>query len=403
MNLMALANPGMRGLLVRKTLASLGSTALVTWREKVIPEALKANLVVFYGGSAAEPAQYRYENGSTIVIGGMDKVTKIMSSEYDVIYVQEATELTETDWESLTTRLRNNRISFQQLLADCNPSTPTHWLKMRADSGRVTMLESRHTDNPLLYYGTGQPTAFGTEYLSKLDALTGVRLQRLRYGKWVAAEGIIYEDYDPAIHVVDRFPIPHDWTRIWSVDFGFTNPFVCQCWAQDPDGRLFLEWELYQTKGLVEDHARTILNHVTLDRDSDTEKPQNQWTVPRPRVLLCDHDAEDRATLERHLGITTTAASKTVSDGIQAVASRFRNAGDGRPRIHLLRDAVLRRDHALVDAAKPACTQDEIPGYIWSDTLKKEQPVKENDHGCDAMRYVVAYLDLRNKTNIRWL
>jgi hypothetical protein len=43
------------------------------------------------------------------MIGGMDKPTKIMSSEYDFIYVQEAIELTETDWENLTTRLRNGR------------------------------------------------------------------------------------------------------------------------------------------------------------------------------------------------------------------------------------------------------------------------------------------------------
>src|SRR5690606_17532622 len=63
-HLMALLNPGMRGLIVRKTLASLGSTALATWREHVVPEALQTGEIEFYGGSAEEPPQYRYRNGS---------------------------------------------------------------------------------------------------------------------------------------------------------------------------------------------------------------------------------------------------------------------------------------------------------------------------------------------------
>ena len=133
LHLLALVNPGMRGLIVRKTLASLGSTALVTWREWVAKEALAAGVVKWYGGSPQESPQYRYTNGSAITVGGMDKSTRIMSSEYDVVYAQEAIELTEDDWEAITTRLRLGRIYFQQLMADTNPSVPTHWLKQRCD------------------------------------------------------------------------------------------------------------------------------------------------------------------------------------------------------------------------------------------------------------------------------
>src|ERR1035441_6398984 len=95
-------NAGMRALVVRKTAVSLGSTALVTFREHVAKEAIASGEVKFYGGSSQEAASYQYGNGSTIVLGGMDKVSRIMSSEYDLIYLQEATELTEADWASLT-------------------------------------------------------------------------------------------------------------------------------------------------------------------------------------------------------------------------------------------------------------------------------------------------------------
>ena len=95
---MCLRYSGMRALLLRKTAVSLTSTALVTFREIVACEALASGEMKFYGGSSQEAATYKYANGSTITLGGLDKATRIMSSEYDVAYVQEATELTEDDW-----------------------------------------------------------------------------------------------------------------------------------------------------------------------------------------------------------------------------------------------------------------------------------------------------------------
>lgn len=398
LHLMALRYPGMRGLIVRKTLASLGSTALETWRKFIIPEADTAGLVSWYGGSSAEPPQYRYSNGSGIVVGGMDKATKIMSSEYDVIFVQEAIELTENDWEALTTRLRNGVVPYQQILADTNPSVPTHWLKARADRGDTTMIDSRHEDNPTLVNPDGTLTTRGAAYLSKLDKLTGVRHARLRRGLWVAAEGLVYEDFDEPAHVIDRFPIPHTWTRWWTVDFGYTNPFVLQCWAEDGDGRLYLYREIYRTKRLVEEHARTILNAVAT--------PQGKWREPKPRAIICDHDAEDRATLQRHLGMSTVAARKTVSDGIQAVQARLKPAGDGRPRLYILRDSVIERDPELVEAKKPTSTLEEFPGYVWDvkdGKPPKESPVKEDDHGLDAVRYLVAQIDMGARPRVRMM
>lgn len=396
LNLLALANPGMRGLIVRKTAASMTSTALVTWREFVITEALLTGEVNFYGGSPAEPPQFRYRNGSRVMIGGMDRATKIMSSEYDVVYVQEAIELAEEDWEALSTRLRHGRISFQQLLADTNPDTDIHWLNQRCNGGTTRRLESRHTDNPILYDDDGQTTERGAVYMARLDSLTGVRRLRLRDGLWVAAEGIIYEGWNPALHLVDRFDIPAEWPRWWAVDFGFTNPFCLQWWAQDPDGRLIRYRELYRTKLLVEDHARDALACVTDESGA--------WTEPRPMGVICDHDAEDRATLEKHLGLSTVKAHKSVSDGLQAVAARLRPAEhDGRARIEFMRDSVVHRDQDLVDAKKPTCTEEEIPGYAWADAKTKEQPVKEDDHGCDATRYTVAQVDLRGRSRLRVL
>ncbi|MFD5509121.1 phage terminase large subunit [Streptomyces sp. NPDC127051] len=397
-HLAALHNPDIRCLIVRKTAVSLGASTLVTFEKKVAKHAMAAGIVTWFGGSPREPACYRYQNGSVIVVGGMDKPEKVLSTEYDLVFADEATELTETDWETLGTRLRNGVLSWQQQIAACNPSQPTHWIKARSDRGSMVMLKSRHIDNPAYMKADGTLTPQGRDYMAKLDALTGVRRLRYRDGIWASAEGLIYEGWDDAVHVIPPFNIPESWTRWLTVDFGFTNPFCAQWWAEDGDGRLYLYREIYRTKRLVEDHAKHMLRLVTDD--------EGNWTEPKPRAVICDHDAEDRATLEKHLGMGTRPAAKTVSDGIQAAQSRLKVQADGRPRLFLVSGALVERDPELDEAKKPTCTEEEITSYVWAvkpGGVVKEEPLKKDDHGMDAMRYMVAQRDIVGRTRVRWL
>lgn len=376
--------PGSQAVMIRKTLNSLYPTVFQTYKRILGDE----TPVVFYGGNKPEWADY--PNGSRLYFAGMDNPQKALSSERDFIYVNQAEELVLNDWEVLTTRAtgRGGHAPFAQVIGDCNPAQPTHWIKTREG---LTLLESRHEDNPTLFDEAGNRTPQGEISLSILDKLTGVRKERLRYGRWVQAEGVVYEEWDRAIHLIDRFDIPQDWPRTWVIDFGYTNPFVWGAWAQDPDGRLYLYRQIYMTQCLVEDHAKQIL--------------QVTQGEPKPVKVICDHDAEDRATLDRHLALMhwmmTTPAYKSVSDGIQAVQSRLRPAGDGRPRVYILRDSLVKTDEGLREARKPVCTEDEFEVYSWPKAADgkpiKEVPVKDNDHGMDMLRYRIADADLNQK------
>lgn len=181
---------GMRGLICRKTRESLTESALVTWERSVLWEGHPA----LTGPARPGRQRYVYPNGSEVIVAGLtansrDNRAKVMSTEYDQIVVPEATELTEEDWEKLISRLRNNVMPYQQILGDCNPDAPTHWLHQRCDTGTAKVYFSRHGDNP----------SVTADYLAKLARLTGVR--RLRYfeGKRAAAEGTVYE-FDRAVH-----------------------------------------------------------------------------------------------------------------------------------------------------------------------------------------------------------
>lgn len=383
----ALKHPGAKILWVRKTLISLTTSAVATYTRQVLPTANYG--VTYYGGSRAESAAFRYPNGSRIELGGMDRPGKIMSTEYDMICVFEGTELTLDDHESLITRLRNGVMPYQQILLDCNPGPPTHWLNKRCNEGRTKRLRSRHKDNPRLWDEETQDwTPYGRSYVvDKLGKLTGVRRKRLVDGIWAAAEGQVYESWDPAVHIArERYDIPWQWPRYWVVDFGYVHPFVWQAWAVKPDGELVMYREIYMTRRLVSQHARRILEITAGD--------------PPPVAVITDHDAEDRATFEDETGYDTTPAQKNVSAGIQAVANRLGGitVGEGDdavqlpPRIQFLPDSLDEIDQDLLERGHPISTTEEFASYVWDP--KRGVPVKEFDHGMDTTRYLVAEFDL---------
>lgn len=379
--------PGAKALVARKTNTALAGSAIATYRELLDPR----EGVKYFGGNKVKPAAFLYPNGSELIVNGLDKPDKVKSWEFDIVFINEATECTEEDIEFVITRLRHGKLPYHQLIMDANPDAPTHWLNQRCNEGRTTRLLSRHEDNPRFYdLATNDWTEAGRRYIETLETLTGVRLARLRYGMWAAAEGTVYQDaWDRSKNVIDRFPIPPEWPRYLAIDFGYNNPFVCLWAALDPDGRIVIYRQLYKTKQLVEDHAKTIKHYSCWGADGGD---------PLPREIICDTDAEDRHTLERHLNLRTTAAHKGVSDGIQAVAARFRPAGDNRPRILIFRDSLIDPDLELQRAKKPMKLEDEPDVYVW-DTRQNaklgEQPMKENDHGLDALRYLTARFDLK--------
>lgn len=372
--------PGTRALIVRKVRADLAESTLVTYERDV----LGYDNPICAGVQRQSRQVYHYPNGSEVVVGGMDRPGKILSSDYDLIYAAEAVQFTEGDWETFVMRNRSSVLPFQQVIGDTNPDRPDHWLKQRCDAGLTLLLNTFHQDNPAYWDAVAQDwTARGRDYvLGKLARLSGVRKARYLDGKWVIAEGAVYDDWNEVAHLIDRFDIPRSWRRFRVVDFGYTNPFVCQWWAVDNDGRMYLYRELYRTQTLVEDHARRIID---LSAGETIE------------TTVADHDAEDRATLARH-GVPTIPARKEISVGIQTVQARLRKAGDGKPRLFVFRDALVEADPRLADEKKPTSTAAEFPGYVWATGQNgkpnKEQPVDLDNHGMDCVRYGAVYLDL---------
>lgn len=364
--------PGATGLMLRKNRNSM-TNSTVTFMERTV-----------IGGDdqvrhISTKYRFEYANGSALVYGGMaddEQREQIRSIGHaggvDVIWMEEANRFTEDDYNEALGRLRGTAANWRQIILSTNPDAPTHWIKRRLiDGGQAAVYYSRAADNP------NNPS----QYLDTLSQLTGVLGKRLSGGLWVQSEGAVYDGFDDSVHVIEPFAVPDDWRRIMVVDFGYTNPFVCQWWAIDNDERMYLYREIYMTRRTVDEHARQI---------------RDLWQGESMEAVVCDHDAEDRATLAAN-GIYNQAAIKDVSRGIQKVSQRLAKAGDGKPRLFMLRGALVERDRALEASMKPCSTTEEISGYAWATATDgkpaKEEPMKVNDHGMDAMRYAVMYLD----------
>lgn len=401
-HLICCKNPRVRGIILRKFRSSMNETVLEVFDNEV----LRAPNGDIYHDSPEwheRDQKYVYSNESEIIVAGMDDPTKVMSSKYDWAYWNELIEGNLSDVEKVMTRLRNFRIEYQQFIGDTNPGPPSHWINQMAIEGKLLRLPTVHKDNPAYWKAkceceshvhtcVGEWTAKGENYVNGTLAedMTGITRKRLYEGLWVAAEGQVYTEWDPAIHVVPRRTLPRHWLRYWVFDFGYVDPFVWIELVEDPNtGQLILYKELYHSQMTVAEACKIIR--------------QESFGVI-PYALICDHDAEDRATMEKELGYKTLPAFKSISPGIQAVQRRMKPSlhwsanGDPRPGFVIMENANIKIDPEMVRRHKPKSSQEEIEGYVW-DTKKidedkyKDVPVDKDNHGCDVIRYGIAFVD----------
>ena len=368
---LSLKYPGNFGAIFRKTMTSLRITTMQTWFRDVCPPEYIASFNQLTNIC-------KLINGSQVVFLGLDDPQKIGSLELGWAFIDEAVELDEDDYLMILSRLRLSTVPFRQLFAATNPGSPSHFLYQRFYVQRIgEYIESNTLSNPYL----------PEDYVESLRRLTGPYYDRYVLGKWVGFEGLVYDCFSPERHLVDPFEIPADWPRYRSIDFGYTNPFVCQWWAKHPEREncqcpapvhkgYYLYREIYMSGRVVEDHAHDIM----------------RFTEPVV-ATFADWAAGDRAILER-CGIPTLAANKDIRLGIQAV---YKALSEGR--LHFFRNALVEEDSSLRKAKKPTCTVEEFSSYAWAKSRMghndREVPADKDNHGMDALRYFILSLEGR--------
>ena len=373
----AMKYPGARILMARQTLEALKSGALDTYWKHVQPERFG---VITYGGSKYVPAEIRYPNGSVILVVGMDKPDKVLSTEFDVIYVNEVTELKEEAWETLRARLRNGVVPYQMIFGDLNPSGIRHWANLRMQKGHSRRLVSTHKDNPAYWNEEKQEwTELGDTYVNvTLAGLTGTRRKRFLLGEWATAEGVVYESFEADVHVRDMDTT--GWRRAMGVDVGTKNPTcILTVYQRGDDDRVHVGNEFYKA-GMS---SRTILKAI-MD-EADRVKPEFIAIDPSAVAYIIDLQTA---------GYPAYPANNDVLVGIQRVKTVIEAVSEMPDDWDEALDGKFKPESLF--SVSPMCQNliEEFGMYAFAANHKIEtdKPVKEFDHSMDALRYVCSRL-----------
>ncbi|MCQ2418797.1 MAG: phage terminase large subunit [Clostridia bacterium] len=261
--LLALRYAGIRELIVRRTYPELINNHVTQ---------LRADTVGLATYSDKEKV-LRFSNGSTIrfmYCAHDADLDRLQGTEYDIIFFDEATQLSEHQMRTISACLRGANDFPKRIYYTMNPGGQGHsyikriFIDRRYEAGEdpddYVFIQSLVTDNKALMQK--QP-----DYVRQLEALPEKLRAAWRYGRWDIFEGQFFEDFrltpDPEwaqalglseeqayrqrrfTHVIAPFDPPRAWKIYRSFDWGYSRPFSCAWWAVDFDGRFYRILELY--------------------------------------------------------------------------------------------------------------------------------------------------------------
>lgn len=252
----ALTYPGIRILIVRREYPELEQNIILPMR-KMVPAQLAS-----YNGSMR---MMFFANGSCIKFGhfGSGDELEYQGQEYDWIFMEEATQFTESQFRTLGACLRGATKIPRRMYLTCNPGNIGHmWVKRLfidreyrdgEKASDYTFIPATVEDNPQLLEAS-------PEYIQMLDLLPEDIRRAHRYGDWDAMAGTFFPEFRSETHVIDPFlRIPAEWRKYRVFDYGL-DMFACLWIAQDYDGRSYVYREAQQSGLIVSEAARLALD-----------------------------------------------------------------------------------------------------------------------------------------------
>ena len=239
---------------------------------------------------------------------------------------------------------------------NCNPDGPFHWFK-------INWIDKLIEKNLLyLHFTMDDNLSLSEEIKARYRSMyTGVFFKRYILGLWCVAEGIIYDMFDAAKHVVKTIGQLFD-TYYVSCDYGTQNATVFLLWAKQLDGKWIAIREYYYS-GRDEDKQKT---------DSEYADDLKEWLDGiKPKKIVVDPAAASFIAELKKRGYHVKKAINDVLDGIRYVGTLL---NQGQIGIH----------ESCVNTIK------EFNSYTWDAKAAvrgEDKPVKQHDHAMDALRY----------------
>ena len=294
-------------------------------------------------------------NGAQVMCRSLDDPERARGPNLSGALIDEASLTGPKAYEIIIACLRENN-EQGWLSATFTPKGMRHWTYEVFGKGapNTELFRATTRDNPFL------PSGFADVLQAQYS---GEFAKQELEGEFVAFEGLVYSEFDRAVHVLHRDP--SEFRRyVVGVDEGYTNPAVALVWGVDSDDRAHIVEEFYQSHVQQGAFVEACLKlHANYHAES----------------FYVDPSAAGLIAAMRSAGLPARPANNAVNDGIQTIKGRLAVQGDGRPRLTI----------------EPTCvnTISEFESYVWAkdrDGNALDKPEKENDHAMDAGRYAGA-------------
>lgn len=380
--LLAFRYPGIRMLLVRRTYQELENNHIRFLRRELAG-------IAEYRGTAR---QLVFPNGSILDCGYCacdGDLDRYQGAEYDVIFIDEATQLREEWLRQFGACLRGVNPFPKRIYYTCNPGGPGHsYIKrlfidrrfLAGENGEdYVFIPARVTDNTALL--KAQP-----DYLKQLQALPKKLRDAWLEGKWDIFQGQFFQEFtdDPThyadrrfTHVIEPFDIPREWRIYRSYDFGYAKPFSCAWWAVDYDGVIYRILELYGCTDVPDEGVRWTPDRqfAEIRRIEDTHpwlKGRDIQGVADPAIWDTSRGESIYETALKYRIYFQRGDNRRIPGWMQM---HYRMAFDeeGYPMMYIFSTcrAFLRT----------------VPGLLFSDTDVEDLDTRQEDHVADESRY----------------
>lgn len=307
---MAICHPGIKQLIVRRTYPELVNNHIRQLRGEL------------YGIARYNDKDkiFVFPNGSTIQFTYCARdadLDKLQGVEFDVIYLDEATQLSEYQIKAITACLRGVNDFPKRIYCTMNPGGQGHAFIKRIFVDRnyqdgehaedYCFIQSLPTDNAALM-------RTNPDYIRQLEALPPKLRAAWLEGRWDVYEGQFFEEFrdNPEgyqsrqwTHVIDPIPVPGGWTVFRSFDWGYNKPFSLAWYAVDYDGVIYRILELYgctdtPNEGVKWHDDRIFTEAARIEQTHPLLAGRKITGVADPAIWDASHGISTAETAARH-------------------------------------------------------------------------------------------------------
>ena len=381
--LLALRYPGIKQLIVRRTYKELTGNHINILRTETLGIA-KYN---------STDKVLKFANGSTIEFmycARNSDLDALQGQEYDVIYLDEATQLSEYQMKAITACCRGVNDFPKRIYYTCNPGGQGHEYVKRIFIDKRYLANENPEDYEFIQALVDDNTALmeaQPDYVAQLDALPEKLREAWRFGMWDVFEGQVFAEFvdDPEhyrdrvrTHVIEPFKIPDSWKIYRGFDWGYAKPFSVGWYAVDHDNVMYRFREMYGCTGEadrgVEWTVQRVANEIRRIEETDAQLKGRQITgIADPAIWQEDGGESIAETMQRQRVYFHKADHKRLPGKMQC-HYRLAFNDEGIPRFYVFNTCK----HFIRT----------IPALIYSETDVEDVDTKMEDHIYDEWRYV---------------